>query len=150
MAIKRQHHWATRSFHGFLSERSDSTFVWGKNDCALLAADGILAMTGVDIAADFRDKYHDEASAMDLITELTGVQNPTVADAASYCANKHGLVERRYPLTAQRGDLVVVEDAGRLIAGLMHLSGRHVVAAGESGLKRIALTKTNIKRAWKV
>jgi len=103
-------------------------------------------MTGVDIAADFRGKYTNEASALALIKQLAG--GSTVADAAAWCAAKHGLVEREYPLMAQRGDLVVLEDSGRLIAGLIHLSGRHIVAAGETGLKRILITAA--KRAWKV
>lgn len=148
MHLKRANHWATRSFHNFLVERASTPFTWGLHDCALFAADGILAMTGIDIAAEFRDQYTDEASAMATITKITGVENPTVADAAAYCANRHGLREWRYPLMARRGDLVVVEDSGRLIAGLVHLSGRHVVAAGEDGLMRLPIT--SIKRAWHV
>jgi hypothetical protein len=150
MAFKRQQHWATRGYHNFLLDRADTKFAWGVHDCALFAADGIQAMTGVDIASDFRGKYSDEPSSIEAIKTVTGVDNPTIEDAAAYCANKHGMAERKYPLMAQRGDLVVVEDSGRLIAGLIHLSGRHIVAAGENGLKRILVTPTNIKRAWKV
>ena len=74
--------------------------------------------------------------------------NGTVEDAAAYCAKKHGLVELTHPLQAQRGDLVVLEDSGRVIAGLVHLSGREIVAAGEKGLKKISIM--NIKRAWRI
>jgi hypothetical protein len=121
--------------------------VWGANDCALFAADAIEAMTGVDIAADFRGKYHDEASALALIHSITG--GSTVADAAAYCAAQHGLVEWTQPdpgtpgsrlpapLLARRGDLVVLPDAGRIIAGVVHLNGRDVAVVGEAGLKRI-------------
>jgi hypothetical protein len=146
MPLTRAQHWATRSYHDFLLSRAKTPFAWGQHDCALFAADGVLAMTGVDIAADFRGKYTNEASALALIKQLAG--GSTVADAAAWCAAKHGLVEREYPLMAQRGDLVVLEDSGRLIAGLIHLSGRHIVAAGETGLKRILITAA--KRAWKV
>ncbi|MDE2099248.1 MAG: hypothetical protein KGL39_18485 [Patescibacteria group bacterium] len=144
MSLQRAQHWATRALHHFLIERAKTSFAWGTHDCALFAADGILAMTGVDIAADFRGKYHDEASAFALIRQLTG--GSTVADAAAWCAKKSGMPEWKFPLLAQRGDLVVLEESGRLIAGLVHLSGRHLVCAGENGLHRLPVT--DIRRAW--
>src|ERR1700682_4560700 len=102
-----------KSFHDFLLARANEPFVWGEHDCALFAADGILAISGVDIAADFRGQYHDEASALAAIAAVTGIESGTIEHAASYCADKHGLAEWRYPKMAQRGDLVVIEDAGR-------------------------------------
>src|ERR1700735_5391711 len=127
----RAEHWATRAYHDFLKARANEPFAWGAQDCALFAADGVLAITGVDIAADFRGKYDDEASAFAAIKTIAG--GSTVEDAAVYCATKHGLPEWSHPLRAQRGDLVVLEDAGRIIAGLIHLNGRHIVAAGDNG-----------------
>ena len=146
MGLTRQKHWATRSLHSFLVDNANTKFQWGTWDCALMCADGIEAMTGVDIAADFRGQYHDEASALEAIKTITG--GTTVEDAAAYCSAKHGLVELKHPLMAQRGDLVVLEDSGRVIAGLVHLNGRHIVVAGESGLKRIPIT--SVKRAWRI
>jgi hypothetical protein len=148
--MKREQHWATRALHAFLLQRAAVPFQWGVQDCALFAADGILAMTGVDIAAEFRGKYHDQASAMATIEAVTGVKGGTVVDAAAWCAARHGLKEWKHPLMAQRGDLAVIEDGGNVIAALVHLSGRHYVAAGEAGLKRILLTETRVLRAWKV
>jgi hypothetical protein len=160
--ITRQPHWDTRGLHAFLLARATAPFVWGANDCALFAADAIEAMTGVDIAADFRGsdgrgKYHDEASAFALIHSVTG--GTTVADAAAHCAAQHGLVEWLLPhspgtvpvpgpLLARRGDLVVLPDAGRLIAGVVHPNGRDVAVVGEAGLKRIPVT--TVTRAWHV
>ena len=144
--MQRKEFWDTEDFNDFLLARADMAFAWGTNDCALFAADAVEAITGVDIAEDFRGKYNTEQEAFDLIESLVG--GSTVADAASYCATKHDLVEYEYPLMAKRGDLVVVEDAGRLIAGVIHLSGRHVVVVGEGGLKRVDLTA--IKRAWAI
>jgi len=153
MTLTRTKHWSTRELHQFLVDNASTPYKWGVFDCATFAANGIEAMTGVDIAADFRGLYHDEASALAAIAKVTGVENGTVEDAAAYCAAKHGLTELKYPLMAQRGDLVVFEHDGALSVGLIHLSGRHVVAAGEQGLKRILLHdgKTSpIKRAWRV
>lgn len=149
--VKRPHFWHTSGFSAFMHSRKDTPFVWGVSDCALFAADGILAITGTDIASDFRGKYHDQASSLAIAKTVTGLPDPTVADCAAYCAAKHGLKEVP-PLMAQRGDLVVLQDAGRAIAGLMHLSGRHVVAQGELGLKKIPVTITPalVLRAWRV
>jgi hypothetical protein len=146
MPLTRIQHWATRSYHAFLLARAEEPFAWGKNDCALFAADGILAITGTDIASDFRGKYSDERSAFAAIKSIAG--GTTVADAAAYCAGKHGLAELKFPLMAQRGDLVVFENGPNLIAGLVHLNGRHVISVSESGLVRFMIT--DVKRAWRV
>ncbi len=115
------------------------------NDCALFAADGIQAITGVDIAGDFRGKYSTEAEAMALIASVAG--GSTIADAAAWCAAKHGLTEWKHPLCAQRGDLAVFQaPTGSMVAGLVHLSGAHLVSVGESGLYRFSISK--VLRAW--
>jgi hypothetical protein len=146
MTLTRVEHWDTVAFHEFLLARAGVPFAWGENDCALFVADGIEAMTGVDVAGDFRGQYHSEAEAMDLIRSVTGGE--TVADAAAWCADRSGMPERVLPLFAQRGDMVVLPDAGRPIAGLVHLNGRDVVAVGEAGLKRLPLA--GVTRAWRV
>lgn len=145
--LTRVRHWDTCAFHQFLIERAQAPFAWGGNDCALFAADGIEAMTGVDIAADFRGNYSDRDGAFALIGELTG--GSSVAGAAAWCAAKHELPEWPNAKFAQRGDLVVFTNStGELIAGLVHLSGRHIVAVGEEGLYRFPITA--VERAWHV
>lgn len=151
MPLTRTPHWATREFHDFLVARANTPFAWGTNDCCLFPADAIQAFTGVDLAADFRGKYSTEWGALALIKTVTG--GSTVEDAAAYCARKHGLVEwvrggRPAPLFAQRGDLVVLNDDGNLIAGVVHLKGTHAVTVGAEGLKLLSIRA--IKRAWKV
>ena len=146
MPLTRTLHWATQELHAYLVAHNQDTFSWGTNDCCLFAANAIQAMTGVDIASDFRDKYTTELGAMKAIKDVSG--GSSVEDAAVYCATKHGLVEWSAPLLAQRGDLVLVQDADRLIAGVVHLNGKHVISIGEQGLKRLPLT--SVTRAWKV
>jgi hypothetical protein len=146
MALTRIQHWQTRAFHQFLLDRSRTPFRWSENDCALFAADGVLAQTGTDIASEFRGKYTDEAGALATIKAVCG--GSTVADAAAYCATKHSMVELQHPLMAQRGDLVIVKDAGNLVAGLVHLSGRDIAVVGEKGLHRVPIT--SVTRAWRV
>lgn len=148
MPLKRVQHWATRAYHSFLVDRARRPFAWGVHDCALFAADGIEVITGMDIAADFRGKYSDEAGAMEAIKAISGGE--TIADAAAWCAAKHGLAELKHPRCAQRGDLVIYRDAKteQLVSGLVHLNGRHIVAAGPAGLLRIPITE--VLRAWHV
>lgn len=146
MALDKFKHWQTRHFHKFLLARARMPFSWAENDCCTFAADAILSFTGVDIADDFRGKYKDKKTAFRLIKKVTG--GDTVADAAAYCATKYGLTELPTPLFAQRGDLVLVEEAGELIAGVVHLNGRHIVVVGEDGLKMKSIKES--KKAWRV
>ena len=144
--LKRARHWETRAFAQFLAARAKMPFAWGTNDCALFCADGILALTGVDIAAAFRGKYADEASALAAIQIVCG--GSTVADAAAWCAAQHGLAAWDKPLHAQRGDLVIAQNAAGPTAALVHLSGACLVTAGEGGTVRLPLR--SILRAWHV
>ncbi|GGA79548.1 hypothetical protein GCM10011507_33480 [Edaphobacter acidisoli] len=152
MPLKRVDNWDTVALDQFFVARRTMPFAWGKNDCCLFTADAIQAMTGVDLAADFRGKYSDAKSAFALIHSLSG--GSTVADAAAWCATKYGLTEwvdkaaKPLPLMAKRGDLIVVENAGQLIAGIVHLNGRDVISVAEQGAVRLPLTA--VQRAWKV
>lgn len=150
--LKKNLHWEHKCFGAFLRERGDVPFAWGVNDCALFVADAILANTGTDIATDFRGKYTTELGARRTIAKVTG--GTTVADAAAYCASKHGLTEHAHPLMAKRGDLVVLESAGELICGIVHLNGTHVVSVSENGVVRLPIAdplgKPNVVRAWSI
>lgn len=144
MTLQRKPHWETRAFHDFLLARAATPFAWGSNDCALFAADAVLAITGQDIAAEFRGRYADEDGALAAIREIAG--GATVEDAAEWCARNCGMREWISPLLAQRGDLVCVDNGGTVIAGVVHLNGRHVVTMAQDGLVRLPITAT--RRAW--
>lgn len=147
MDLEKTQHWATRELNDHIVSRATTPHTFGENDCCTFAADGIKAMTGVDIAEDFRAVgYTTELGALKAIKKVTG--GSTVEDAAVYCAKKYNLAELEHPLKAQRGDLVLVEQAEGLLLGLVHMSGTCVVAPGEQGLRRIELT--SIKRAWRI
>ncbi|MET0376885.1 MAG: hypothetical protein ABW128_21845 [Rhizorhabdus sp.] len=47
----------------YLDTRADMPFRWGHHDCALFAAGAVKAMSGVDPAEVFRDKYDTSAGA---------------------------------------------------------------------------------------
>jgi hypothetical protein len=146
MSLPKPHNWREQHFHNFILENAHKPFVWGENDCCLFPANAIQAISGVDLADDFRGRYRDEASAFALIKSLTG--GSSVADAAAYCAHKHGLVEHEFPLMAKRGDLVVVKNGDALICGLVHLNGRHVITVSTNG--HVRLPVSNVVRAWSI
>lgn len=144
MALTRKPHWQTRAFHDLLYSRAFTPFAWGTNDCASFSADGILAITGTDIMAELRG-YTTWPGAMQKIHEVTG--GSSLEDAIVWCATKYGLQERTHPLMAQRGDLVLYRNAdGTSAAGLVHLTGRHIVSPGETGLLRMPIT--TVIRSW--
>lgn len=145
MPLTRTPHWATRELHDHLLDRANAPHEYGVNDCCLFAADGIHAMTGVDIAEDFRG-YSTEQGALKAIAKVAG--GSTVEHAAEYCAKKYGLEQLVHPLMAQRGDLVLIEEADGFKMGLVHLGGACAVVPGETELRRVPLT--SIKRAWRI
>jgi hypothetical protein len=150
--IKRSSTWLTHELDAYLRDAATKPFAWGTTDCCLFAADAVLAMTGVDIADDFRGKYGTQAEALALIKTVTG--GTTVTDAIVHCATKFGLMEwlkadgSPCPLMAKRGDLCAVLNDGNIIAGVIELSGRYVACQGDAGLIRLQLSA--IQRAWHV
>ena len=152
---KRTKHWDTRELYKFIMGRQAMPFKWGANDCSMFSADCIQAMTGIDIASDFRGLYTDEAGAAAAIEKVTGVKGGTIEDAAAYCCAKHNIPQWRFPLLAQRGDLVVYKDptTGVLVSGIIHLSGRHILTPGENGLRKVLIhdgKTTPIVRSWHI
>jgi hypothetical protein len=49
------------------AERREASFEWGTHDCAMFAADAVLAVTGEDPAAEFRGKYKSESGAAKIL-----------------------------------------------------------------------------------
>jgi hypothetical protein len=146
MPLVRTPFWDTRELHDFLIREANKPFEWGVADCCLLAANAIKSFTGVDLADDFRGKYTTKIGAFRAIKSVCN--GSTIEDAAVYCAQKHGLTEYQHPLCARRGDLVVFNNGGDVIAGVVGLSGRHLISVSETGLVRLPIT--DVRRAWSV
>lgn len=150
MALKRQKYWDTRAYPAFLAARAKVPFAWGTYDCLMSAADGMLAICGAaegsadDPALGFRGAYSDAAGAVATMQAFTG--SADMLTAVTFVANRLGLVKRANPLMAQRGDVVLVEDAGRLICALVGLSGGVAHAPGDVGLDDVSITQA--LHAW--
>lgn len=117
-------------------------FKWGEHDCMLAACDAVLAMTGVDMAADFRGEYSDEAGAKVILAEFHGGQ---VGDLASVYALSLEL-EPIEPLSARRGDILLF-DWGKMQT-LSVCVGKMGLCPGLKKAHYIAIDKAT--SAWRI
>jgi hypothetical protein len=155
--MQRKHSWP-EDLHAFIEARKREPFCWGKNDCCIFTADAIEAMTGVDVAADYRHlSYSDEAGAFAALHSVTGGQ--TVEDAATYAANKYGMKLLPSVLFAQRGDLVLFDQAtvsgnaalpaaGAQALGIVNHNGKHALFVSTRGVARVPVKSCT--KAWRV
>ncbi|CAB4194509.1 hypothetical protein UFOVP1254_95 [uncultured Caudovirales phage] len=122
-------------FAEFCRQRETVPFAWGTNDCVLFAADCVLAMTGVDHAAQFRG-YTSATHAARLIKKLGGLEAiVTRALGQPIDLNK---------VTA--GDVVLVNIESGNALGIY--SGNACLGPGKDGI--MAVGRTQIIAAWKV
>lgn len=120
----------------FIESRRQTPFQWGIHDCTLFAVDAALAMTGFDLAAEYRGTYDSEIGAVRIIAKAGGTLRALV--------NHHG---QEIPARmAQRGDWVLIEQDG--YEALAVCVGVKLIAAGRNGLVQhpmsIAIT------AWRI
>lgn len=105
--------WETRLAAQVEAVRS-KPFEWGRHDCATWAADVRLALTGNDAAAAWRGRYRSRRGAlrrmrhMGFQTMEAGVTSILGAPLAT-------------PLLAQRGDVVMIDDALGVCIGAVAL-----------------------------
>jgi len=81
---------------------------WGSHDCIMMAADCILAVTGEDLARDFRGRYDNEREAWGLLASLG------FADIGALVRSRLPEIETR---EACRGDVVLMPgEQGEFVA----------------------------------
>lgn len=125
----RYRDWPER-LHAFIESRRGKPFVWGENDCALFAADAVIAMTGVDMAADLRG-YKTERGALNRIKKAGGMPG--------FAA---GLTQKK-PAFAGRGDIVLVALESRDTFGVVAGNGSYC-GPGANGLEFRPMTEVLI------
>lgn len=111
--------WQSR-LAAWLSSISRTPFEPGRHDCALFAAGAVEALTGVDLAADWRGHYR---------TLRGGIR---VLRRAGY-ADHIALARAHFPVTARPrpGDLAVIATSTGPALGVMQ--GLHIYAPAEIG-----------------
>ena len=134
-AVKRVPDWEMR-LAALVTERLQTPFEWGMNDCVLFAADCIHAMTGADPVAALRRQWADQVEAVRSIARLGGLQS----------AVTQRMGQPTGPLYAQRGDLVLhCRDGTESLAICL---GEHLTGPSDSGLLFFGLEHG--VHAWRV
>jgi hypothetical protein len=138
--------WPTLLFH-FIESRRSTPFAWGRHDCCLFAADGILAQTGLDLAAGiFRGKYRDALGAARLVRKHGGIEAIAVKGCARFGYKPVPV------LMAQRGDMVLLPASATGNPGkgpaLGVCVGAEAAFPGASGL--VFLPMASCRRAWRI
>jgi len=110
-------------------------FLWGEHDCCLFAADCAKAMCGEDFGAGFRGAYNSETGAKKILLRSGGSLEKVLAR----------FLDEVNPALAQRGDIAVIENAGRKCSGVIY--GGAVWVPGESGLVGLRLNPLSV---WRV
>ncbi len=137
--LSRLTDWRLR-FDALITERLRAPFAWGSNDCALFAADNVLALTGVDPAFGLRSHASARQAARSLrqhggLAALVDLHLGSSCNAAQ----------------AVQGDVVMVpmntESGGRLALGVC-LSAEFAAGPGAFGLLQTSMA--NAVCAWRV
>jgi hypothetical protein len=137
--LKRLPGWRSALFAAIEAHRR-CPLDYGTHDCALLAADSVLAMTGVDLAARFRGRYASEAEARAL---LAAEGFADVADVAA------AHFETTTTLRARVGDLAALPSAAadsELVLGVV--TGSVVQVFAPQGVGAVSLRRAI--RAYRV
>ncbi|MDF0543328.1 hypothetical protein PX699_13300 [Sphingobium sp. H39-3-25] len=121
----------------YLASVADREFLWGEHDCALHAANAILAMTGHDIAAPFRGRYSTAAGSARALKRY---------GAGTLEATFDALLPTRPVGYARRGD-VVMHDGGVGVC-----VGSHAAFVGREGEREglVMIPRADWTRAWGV
>lgn len=136
-------------------------FFWGEHDCCMFACNAIESMTGVDPAKPFRGRYKTERGALLALRRYINRDPETgqfdawegrdmgalLTAVAERITSKLEMPEIA-PLTAQRGDVVLVSTAQGPALAIVDMTGRFAAAAAADGIARIPLGDTI--RAWRV
>lgn len=107
--FKRRGDWE-QALSDYIVSVEGRAYAYGQHDCMLHAASAVLAMTGVDPAADVRGTYSDKEGAARVLRE-------------SYGGTIEKTMDRHLPRIpighARRGDLVLHENSIGVVTGKM-------------------------------
>lgn len=128
--------WEPR-FVAWLTDIAEVPHAYGEHDCMVgLVAGASLALTGIDLGAEHRGKYHTRAEAHAYLHRLGHRGNVALLNS---------LFAHKPVLKAMRGDLIVDHKG---VPGCV--IGAHAVMIGDHGLVRIPRAAWGKKRAWSI
>lgn len=128
--LVRKSDWRSR-FEAVIDDIKAEPFVWGSHDCGPgLAGRVVLAMTGVDLSAQYAGEYHDAVSAYRLIRDR-GFD--TLADLVA------SLLPPIHPSRAEMGDIAAIRVDGPIGHALGVVNGERVIVLKETGYGTVDL-----------
>lgn len=117
----------------YIDQKSSEPFAYGTNDCLMVAAGAVEALTGVDHAAEYRGRYTSLAAGRRLIgktlLEFVGERFPSI-----------------HPAQAVDGDIAVIRQGHDWVFGIV--IGAHVYAQTEAGMG--ILPRSQAARAFRI
>lgn len=120
--IVRLPDWRPR-LQAWLTEVRDRPFAYGEHDCALFAAGAVAAMTGVDLAAEYRGRYGSLKEGFNLAR-------------GGHLALLRQHLEPIAPALAQVGDIALIGEVGFPALGVFE-GGQVLVLRERGGLGTI-------------
>lgn len=136
--LRRYRDWPLR-LEAFVRARRHQPFAWGRQDCALLAADCVLALTGVDLAPPALRAYRNARQALRLLQQHGGLAQLAQAALSPACP--------ACPVAqATVGDLLLTRSQGRPMLAICN--GSSALAPGALGLVSVGLQ--DVSHAWRV
>jgi hypothetical protein len=125
------------SLVGYLAEAARKPFAFGRHDCALFAAGAVAAMTGVDLAADWRGRYRTERGGLRML-RAAGYRDHAEFAAAHFSEVP---VAMAWP-----GDLAQLDLGAVPVLGVVQGAGIYVLRP--EGIATVPLLRA--VRAWRV
>ena len=138
----------------FINRRAEQPFAWGTNDCATLACDAVLAMTGTDIAEPLRGGYTSALGAARRMRDFIKKRSQKALaealrlEAVAVVIAREWLIDEVPILEAQRGDIALLDTELGAALGVVSLNGWEILAPGTEGLMRLPLRSAS--RAWRI
>lgn len=130
----------------FIRDRESLPFNWVTHNCALVACDSVLEMTGTDLAEAFRGKFTTKFGAIRAVLDYCGGGLEELADKIS---REHEIPEIN-PNLAQRGDVLLVKqmipDVSDVALAIMGMNA--ALATSPAGLTR--MPRSSWLRAWRI
>ena len=128
------------ALHEAIEQHRRKAFAFdSQSDCAMFAADCVLAMTGEDLAADFRGRYSTQTGA---IRVLKAEGFNSLADlVASHLEDIH-------PIRARVGDVAFISDDSPFGGALGIVIGENVATCHSAGIGSVP--RTLMTRAFRV
>jgi hypothetical protein len=128
--LVRKQDWR-RHYEAAVDEIMSRPFAWGTHDCGPgLAGRLVLAMTGVDLSAQYAGTYDDAASAARLIRSLGFTSLGELVAS---------MLPAIHPSLARLGDIAAIEVAGPIGHALGVVNGERILVLTETGIGTIDL-----------